>query len=140
MLHWIESWLLIFTCTHFCPICSQGSPSYQSLGSLEHHGRVFGRFRARHQRSSSNAEESLGLRTVDLRTSTIKLDADDTDLRLCFRIISPSKTYTLLVSSLEGASMCKMDDLPCIILSLHKNCNPVTTTFLLLMNSFHYVN
>lgn len=71
---------------------------------MEHHGRVFGRFRARHQRSSSIGEESLGLRTVDLRTSTIKLDADDTDLRLCFRIISPSKTYTLLVSSLKGAA------------------------------------
>ncbi|KAK1390275.1 ADP-ribosylation factor GTPase-activating protein AGD4-like [Heracleum sosnowskyi] len=76
-----------------------GSPSYQSLGSLEHHGRVFGRFRTKHQRSSSNGEESLGLRTVDLRTSTIKLDADDTDLRLCFRIISPSKTHTLLAET-----------------------------------------
>ncbi|WOH07445.1 hypothetical protein DCAR_0726875 [Daucus carota subsp. sativus] len=76
-----------------------GSPSYQSLTSTEHHGRVFGRFRARHQRSSSIGEESLGLRTVDLRTSTIKLDADDTDLRLCFRIISPAKTYTLLAET-----------------------------------------
>ena len=74
------------------------------ITSTEHHGRVFGRFRARHQRSSSIGKESLGLRTVDLRTSTIKLDADDTDLRLCFRIISPAKTYTLLVSSLKGAS------------------------------------
>ncbi|WJX19061.1 hypothetical protein P8452_08794 [Trifolium repens] len=31
----------------------------------------------------------------DLWTSTIKMDAEDTDLRLCFRNISPSKTYTL---------------------------------------------
>ena len=42
-------------------------------------------------------EESLGCSTVDLRTSTIKIDAEDTDLRLCFRIISPIKTYTLQV-------------------------------------------
>lgn len=34
---------------------------------------------------------------IDLRTSLIKLDAEDTDLRLCFRIISPQKTYTLQV-------------------------------------------
>ena len=42
-------------------------------------------------------EDTLSCRTVDLRTSTIKMDADDTDLRLCFRIISPVKTYTLQV-------------------------------------------
>ncbi|KAL6291516.1 hypothetical protein ACE6H2_009026 [Prunus campanulata] len=34
-------------------------------------------------------------RIVDMSTSTIKVDAEDTDLRLCFRIISPLKTYTL---------------------------------------------
>lgn len=33
--------------------------------------------------------------TVDLLTSTIKLDAEQGDLRFCFRIISPSKAYTL---------------------------------------------
>lgn len=68
----------------------------QSLSSVpaEHGNRVFGRFRSRHQRGSSLNEESLGCRTVDLRTSTIKIDAEDTDLRLCFRIISPSKAYT----------------------------------------------
>ncbi|KAK1390274.1 hypothetical protein POM88_018452 [Heracleum sosnowskyi] len=34
---------------HFA-LALKGSPSYQSLGSLEHHCRVIGRFRARHQR------------------------------------------------------------------------------------------
>ncbi|KAL2342822.1 hypothetical protein Fmac_004107 [Flemingia macrophylla] len=33
--------------------------------------------------------------TVNLLTSTIKADADQSDLRFCFRIISPSKNYTL---------------------------------------------
>ncbi|KAG5531768.1 hypothetical protein RHGRI_026401 [Rhododendron griersonianum] len=71
------------------------SPSFQSFSSMEQNSRVFGRFRPRHRRTSSLGEENLAYRTVDLQTSTIKIDADDTDLRLCFRIISPSKTYTL---------------------------------------------
>ncbi|KAH9771454.1 ADP-ribosylation factor GTPase-activating protein AGD4 [Citrus sinensis] len=64
-------------------------------GSADHNGGVFSRFRSRHYRSSSFNEESLNCRTVDLRTSAIKMDGEDTDLRLCFRIISPVKTYTL---------------------------------------------
>ncbi|KAI3467955.1 hypothetical protein Pfo_024618 [Paulownia fortunei] len=72
-----------------------GSPSFHSSHSLENNNRVFGRFRPRHHRESSLGEESLGCSTVDLHTSTIKIDAEDTDLRLCFRIISPLKTYTL---------------------------------------------
>ncbi|PWA58597.1 arf GTPase activating protein [Artemisia annua] len=40
--------------------------------------------------------------TVNLLTSTIKADAEQTDLRFCFRIISPAKIYTLQAeSSLE---------------------------------------
>lgn len=72
-----------------------GSTSVHSFSSMEHNHRVFGRFRPRHHRSSSLGEENLGCHIVDLRTSTIKIDAEDTDLRLCFRIISPAKTYTL---------------------------------------------
>ncbi|XP_022776588.1 ADP-ribosylation factor GTPase-activating protein AGD4-like isoform X2 [Durio zibethinus] len=68
---------------------------HQYAGSAEHNSGVFARFRARHNRSSSFNEETLGCHTVDLHTSTIKMDAEDTDLRLCFRIISPLKTYTL---------------------------------------------
>ncbi|KAH8938936.1 hypothetical protein BDL97_15G009800 [Sphagnum fallax] len=33
--------------------------------------------------------------TVNLLTSTIKIDAEQSDLRFCFRIVSPSKNYTL---------------------------------------------
>ncbi|XWS64069.1 hypothetical protein CRYUN_Cryun06bG0155500 [Craigia yunnanensis] len=68
---------------------------HQYTGSAEHNGGVFARFCARHNRSSSFNEETLGCHTFDLHTSTIKMDAEDTDLRLCFRIISPLKTYTL---------------------------------------------
>lgn len=72
-----------------------GSYSNQSAATGEHSNGVFGRFRSRHNRTSSWNGESLGCRTVDLRTSTIKIDAEDADLRLCFRIISPLKSYTL---------------------------------------------
>ncbi|XP_010533930.1 PREDICTED: ADP-ribosylation factor GTPase-activating protein AGD4 [Tarenaya hassleriana] len=68
---------------------------YHYTGSSDHNSSVFGRFRSRHNRSASLADMSLGYTTIDLRTSMIKLDAEDTDLRLCFRIISPQKTYTL---------------------------------------------
>ncbi|TYH90140.1 hypothetical protein ES332_A13G029200v1 [Gossypium tomentosum] len=43
---------------------------------------VFAKFRARHSRSLSFNEGTLGSSTVDLRASTIKLDTEDTDLRL----------------------------------------------------------
>ncbi|OAY39121.1 ADP-ribosylation factor GTPase-activating protein AGD4 isoform X2 [Manihot esculenta] len=66
-----------------------------STASVEHNTGVFARFRSRHNRASSIGEGSLGCHIIDLRTSTIKMDAEDTDLRLCFRIISPLKMYTL---------------------------------------------
>ncbi|XP_010908076.2 ADP-ribosylation factor GTPase-activating protein AGD4 [Elaeis guineensis] len=72
----------------------QGHLSQQSAGASEVAG-VFGRFRFAHRRTSSQGEDNLGCHTVDLRTSTIKIDAEQTDLRFCFRIISPVKTYTL---------------------------------------------
>ncbi|KAB1207696.1 ADP-ribosylation factor GTPase-activating protein AGD3 [Morella rubra] len=40
-------------------------------------------------------EKSVAHHTVNLLTSTIKVDADQSDLRFCFRIISPTKNYTL---------------------------------------------
>ncbi|KAG2302581.1 hypothetical protein Bca52824_031232 [Brassica carinata] len=71
---------------------SAGSQHYYS-GLGEHKSGVFRRFRSRHIRSASQG--SLDCNMIDLRTSLIKLDAEDTDLRLCFRIISPQMTYTL---------------------------------------------
>ncbi|PKA65649.1 ADP-ribosylation factor GTPase-activating protein AGD2 [Apostasia shenzhenica] len=48
----------------------------------------------RNKRSKHPVGDNNGCRTVDLHTSTIKIDAEQTDLRFCFRIISPLKTYT----------------------------------------------
>lgn len=74
---------------------SMGSQPNYSAGSMEHNSSMFSRFRSKHNKASLLNEENLGCHTVDLRTSTIKIDAEDSDLRLCFRIISPAKTYTL---------------------------------------------
>ncbi|ONM03413.1 Discolored-paralog2 [Zea mays] len=44
-------------------------------------------------------EKSVARHTVNLLTSTIKVDAEQSDLRFCFRIISPTKIYTLQAES-----------------------------------------
>jgi Arf-GAP/coiled-coil/ANK repeat/PH domain-containing protein len=75
---------------------SQGVASQQTAGEG---AGVFGRFRFLNQRASSQGEDSLSCHTIDLRTSTIKVDADENDLRFCFRIISPIKTFTLQAES-----------------------------------------
>lgn len=96
---------------------NKGPQSHQSTGTSEHASGVFGRFRSRHHRSSSMSEEYLGCRTVDLRTSTLKIDAEHTDLRLCFRIISPAKTYTLQAEN-EADRMDWVDKTTGVIASL----------------------
>ncbi|CAA2954880.1 ADP-ribosylation factor GTPase-activating AGD4 [Olea europaea subsp. europaea] len=93
------------------------SPSHHSTNLVEHNSRVFGRFRPRHARASSFGEESLGCQIIDLRASIIKIDAEDADLRLCFRIISPSKTYTLRAES-EAERIDWMDKITGAIASL----------------------
>lgn len=92
-----------------------GSPS-SHLSGVDNHSSVFGRFRTKY-RSSSAGEENLGCRTVDLHTSTIKLDAEDTDLRLCFRIISPLQSYTLQAES-EAERVDWMNKITGVIASL----------------------
>uniref|UniRef100_A0A0D9VIM2 Uncharacterized protein n=1 Tax=Leersia perrieri TaxID=77586 RepID=A0A0D9VIM2_9ORYZ len=69
-----------------------GAASQQTAG--EGTG-VFSRFRFLNQKASTQSDNSLSCRTIDLRTSTIKIDAEENDLRFCFRIISPIKAYTL---------------------------------------------
>lgn len=44
-------------------------------------------------------DKTIAHDTVNLLTSTIKVDAEQTDLRFCFRIISPTKNYTLQAES-----------------------------------------
>ncbi|GMN60483.1 hypothetical protein TIFTF001_029567 [Ficus carica] len=72
---------------------NQSSP--QKKSSSENGHGILGRLLSSHHHSSGHDERSTPHHTVNLLTSTIKIDADQTDLRFCFRIISPSKTYTL---------------------------------------------
>lgn len=61
--------------------------------------------------------------TVELLTSTVKLDADDDDqLRFCFRIVSPMRTYTLQAESEQDrqAWVCAIQ---CVIASLLNGIN-----------------
>ncbi|KAJ0560288.1 putative Arf GTPase activating protein [Helianthus annuus] len=104
-----------------------GSQSTNSLTSTEQHSRVFGRFRSRHNRAASHDDENSECHTVDLRTSTIKADDEDSDLRLCFRIISPMKTYTLQAES-EGDRVDWMNKITGVIASL-LNSNMKQTHF-----------
>ncbi|KAL8140141.1 hypothetical protein V2J09_006162 [Rumex salicifolius] len=60
---------------------------------------MFGRWLGSHTHGSLNDEKTVARHTVNLLTSTIKLDAEQSDLRFCFRIISPSKNYTLQAES-----------------------------------------
>ncbi|WOL06003.1 ADP-ribosylation factor GTPase-activating protein AGD4 [Canna indica] len=59
---------------------------------LDSHGTLY---YYRDRWSKQQGDDNLGFHTVDLQTSTIKIDAEQTDLRFCFRIISPMKTFTL---------------------------------------------
>ena len=70
--------------------------SQQHTGVLESSGSVFSRFRFSNHRSSSGTDV-LSSCTVDLSMSTLKVNAEQSDLRFCFRIITPAKTYTLQV-------------------------------------------
>ncbi|GMI75260.1 VAN3-like protein2, ARF-GAP domain 2 [Hibiscus trionum] len=87
---------------------------HQYAGAVDHNSGVFSRFRSKYKTPSSG---NLGCHTVDLRTSTIKMDAEDTDLRLCFRIISPLKTYTLQAEN-GGDRMDWVNKITAVITSL----------------------
>lgn len=53
--------------------------------------------RLAHHHGGVNEEKSAARRALNLLTSTIKVDAEQSDLRFCFRIISPTKNCTLQV-------------------------------------------
>lgn len=69
----------------------RSNPSETSQGLLS-------RWLSSHYHGGVHDEKSVARHTVNLLTSTIKPDADQSDLRFCFRIISPTKVYTLQVS------------------------------------------
>ncbi|PON97461.1 Arf GTPase activating protein, partial [Trema orientale] len=72
---------------------SLSSPHKKS--SFENGHGLLSRLLSSHHHGGTYDDRSAPHHTVNLLTSTIKIDADQTDLRFCFRIISPTKTYTL---------------------------------------------
>ncbi|CAB4310824.1 unnamed protein product [Prunus armeniaca] len=71
----------------------QSSPHKHS--SSENGSGLLSRWLSSHYHGGVHDEKTVARHTVNLLTSTIKVDADQTDLRFCFRIISPMKIYTL---------------------------------------------
>ncbi|XP_062155938.1 ADP-ribosylation factor GTPase-activating protein AGD3 [Alnus glutinosa] len=83
--------------------CSKSSGSSSQL-SGQRNGSELGsgllsRWLSSHYHGGVHDEKSVAHHTVNLLTSTIKADADQSDLRFCFRIISPTKNYTLQAES-----------------------------------------
>lgn len=78
----------------------QGSGSQHSgqRNSSELGSGLLSRWLSSHYHGGVHDEKSVAHHTVNLLTSTIKVDADQSDLRFCFRIISPTKSYTLQVN------------------------------------------
>ncbi|OIT04663.1 PREDICTED: ADP-ribosylation factor GTPase-activating protein AGD3-like isoform X1 [Nicotiana attenuata] len=83
-------------------------PSFQGSGSplLSHRcsspepgSGLLSRWLSSHYHGGVHEEKTVARHTVNLLTSTIKADADQSDLRFCFRIISPTKNYTLQAES-----------------------------------------
>uniref|UniRef100_A0A0D6R6P5 ADP-ribosylation factor GTPase-activating protein AGD3 n=1 Tax=Araucaria cunninghamii TaxID=56994 RepID=A0A0D6R6P5_ARACU len=76
-----------------------GNTSHHSLQrghhATDHVSGLFGRLLSSHHHGASHNERAIAKHTVNLLTSTIKVDAEQTDLRFCFTIISPTKSYTL---------------------------------------------
>ncbi|XP_073291392.1 ADP-ribosylation factor GTPase-activating protein AGD1-like isoform X2 [Primulina huaijiensis] len=66
----------------------RSSPSEPGSGLLS-------RWLSSHYHGGVHDEKSVARHTVNLLTSTIKVDAEQSELRFCFRIISPTKNYTL---------------------------------------------
>jgi Arf-GAP/coiled-coil/ANK repeat/PH domain-containing protein len=86
---------------------SGGSQSaVQRNGSSENGQGLLSRWLSSHYHGGVHDEKSVARHTVNLLTSTIKVDADQSDLRFCFRIISPMKVYTLQVCHRNAAQTC----------------------------------
>lgn len=88
---------------HFFPFLNKylkGGPISSQRGhggSGEHGSGLLSRWFSSHYHGGVHDEKAVARHTVNLLTSTIKVDADQSDLRFCFRIISPTKNYTLQV-------------------------------------------
>lgn len=82
------------TCKQSSGPRSSGQRNSSELGS-----GLLSRWLSSHYHGGVHDEKSVAHHTVNLLTATIKVDADQSDLRFCFRIISPTKNYTLQVHS-----------------------------------------
>ncbi|KAL6900707.1 hypothetical protein ACP4OV_005383 [Aristida adscensionis] len=71
----------------------------RSVTTPEHSSGLLSRLFSSHYHGIVHDEKSVARHTVNLLTSTIKVDAEQSDLRFCFRIISPTKVYTLQAES-----------------------------------------
>uniref|UniRef100_A0A0D9XFI4 ADP-ribosylation factor GTPase-activating protein AGD3 n=1 Tax=Leersia perrieri TaxID=77586 RepID=A0A0D9XFI4_9ORYZ len=78
---------------------SSGYTNQRSSTPSEHGSGLLSRWFSSHYHGGVHDEKSVARHTVNLLTSTIKADADQSDLRFCFRIISPTKNYTLQAES-----------------------------------------
>uniref|UniRef100_A0A0E0QTL3 ADP-ribosylation factor GTPase-activating protein AGD3 n=1 Tax=Oryza rufipogon TaxID=4529 RepID=A0A0E0QTL3_ORYRU len=78
---------------------SSGYTNQRSSAPSEHGSGLLSRWFSSHYHGGVHDEKSVARHTVNLLTSTIKADADQSDLRFCFRIISPTKNYTLQAES-----------------------------------------
>ncbi|XP_031402971.1 ADP-ribosylation factor GTPase-activating protein AGD3 [Punica granatum] len=83
--------------------CIKPSGSSTQLSNVRHSSELgsglLSRWLSSHYHGGLHDEKSVAHHTVNLLTSTIKVDADQSDLRFCFRIISPTKSYTLQAES-----------------------------------------
>ncbi|GKU92899.1 hypothetical protein SLEP1_g6562 [Rubroshorea leprosula] len=78
---------------------ASGSQLSVQRNSSELGSGLLSRWLSSHHHGGVHDEKSVAHHTVNLLTSTIKADADQSDLRFCFRIISPTKNYTLQAES-----------------------------------------
>ncbi|XP_028766168.1 ADP-ribosylation factor GTPase-activating protein AGD1 isoform X2 [Neltuma alba] len=74
---------------------SSNPPSVQRNNANENGSGLLSRWLSSHYHGGVHDERAVARHAVNLLTSTIKVDADQSDLRFCFRIISPVKNYTL---------------------------------------------
>ncbi|KAL4329811.1 hypothetical protein AHAS_Ahas13G0337400 [Arachis hypogaea] len=79
----------------------EGSSSQHSgqRNSSELGSGLLSRWLSSYHHGGVHDEKSVAHHTVNLFISTIKVDVDQLDLRFCFRIISPTKNYTLQAES-----------------------------------------
>ncbi|GMH15090.1 hypothetical protein Nepgr_016931 [Nepenthes gracilis] len=76
-----------------------GTRSSSQRNSSELGSGLLSRWLSSHYHGGVHDEKSVAHHTVNLLTATIKVDTDQSDLRFCFRIISPTKNYTLQAES-----------------------------------------